>query len=95
MSDSLGRPPLDLCLDLCGRRSIVDDDPKLIVVNEEPPCCPFPVRIEGNGLNCKITDVTPDDHADKAEQTTGDGIVVLGAVLHTRQRKHGPVARKA
>lgn len=81
----------DLSLDLGGGSGVIDDDAELALVNEEASCGTFAIRIERDSLNRKITNVAPDDDADKTEQSS---FVVLGAVLHTQETKHAALPRK-
>jgi len=85
----------DLRLNLGGRCSVVDDDAELVVVDEEPAGGSLSIRVERDGLNGEITDMTADDHPNETEKATLDGRCVLGAVLHTVQPKHVPSSCKA
>ena len=69
MAHRLGGALLDLSLDLSSRRSIIDDDAELIVVNEEAPSRSLAIGVERDSLDGQITNVSADHHANEAEQT--------------------------
>lgn len=94
MANRFSGPFFNLSLNLRSRRGIVDDDAELVVVDEEAACCPLPIGVERDGLDGQITHVPADHHANKTEQATRNRGHVLGAVLHSRERKHGPSSRK-
>lgn len=83
MPDRLRGPPLYLRLNLSFRGGVIDDDPKLIVMDEEAAGRPLPIGVERHSLNREVTNVTTNHNANEAEQTTRDRVHVLGAVLHT------------
>lgn len=64
---------LDLSLNLSGRRAVVDQDPKLVVVYEKAACRTLTVGVERDGLDGQITYVSADHYANEAEQTTRNG----------------------
>jgi len=98
VSNGFGGAFFDLCLDLRSRCGIVDDDPELILADEEATRASLTIGVEGHSLNRKIADMPANNDADKAEKATRNlrsRHVRMGAVLHTTKRKHGPVTRKA
>lgn len=84
----------DLSLNLRCGRGVIDNDAELVVVDEEAACHSFSIGVEGDSLDGQVTDVSADDHTNETEQAARNGSRVLGAVLHTRESKHGPEARK-
>jgi hypothetical protein len=94
VTNGLCRSLLDLGLHLSGRRRVIDDDAELALVDEEAACRPLSVRVERDRLDGQVTHMTADHHAHETEKTARDGRQLLGAVLHTRERKHGPSSRK-
>jgi hypothetical protein len=93
MTDRFCRAFFDLGLNLRRRRSIIDNDSELIVMDEEATCRPLSVGVERDCLNGQIADVTADHHSNETQQATRNR-VHLGAVLHTHQSKHVPSSRK-
>lgn len=94
MSDRFRGSFFDLSLDLRSGRRLVDDDAELVVVDEEAARHPLSVRVERDGLDSEIADVTADDDTNEAEQAARNRGHVLGAVLHGQESKHGPSSRK-
>ena len=87
MSDGFSGAFFDLRLNLGGRCGIVHDDSELVVVDEEPTCRPLPIRVERHRLDCEVTDMTPNNHADEAEEAACNRRIILGAVLQFRKQK--------
>ena len=72
MSDRFSGAFLDLHLDLGCRRSVVDDDAELIVVDEEAACRSLSIRVERDSLDGQVTNVTADHHANETEKAPRD-----------------------
>lgn len=68
VTDRFRGPFLDLSLNLCSRRGVIDEDAELVVLSEEPASDALSVGIEGDGLNGQVTDVPSHDDANEAEQ---------------------------
>ena len=94
MANRFSGPFFDLSLNLSSGCGVVDDDAELIVVDEEATCSPLTIGVERHRFDGQVTHVTADHHTNETKQATRYGVAVLGAVLHTREGKHGPSSRK-
>lgn len=82
MPNGLCRSLFDLCLDLSGRRGVIDDDAEPFALDEEASCLTLAIGVEGNRLNREIADVAADDYPNNAEQASRNLFRVLGVLLH-------------
>jgi len=94
VANRLRRTLLNLGLYLCSRRSVIDDDAELVVVNEKAAGRSLSIGVERNGLDSQVAHMPTDDHANETKETTRHRGEILGADLHTLQTKHGPSSRK-
>jgi hypothetical protein len=91
MTDRFGGAFFDLGLDLRCGCCLIDKDSELIVSYEEAACGTLTIGIELDGLNREVTHVTAHNDANETKKATGLHllVLVLGAVLHTDEPKHG------